>query len=937
MPSTAPPDVRRPPPARLPRRPPAPEARDREVRLGVLAVVGLAVVLVGVPVALAFAVGNPLPTSAPSRAWLDAQLSSALVIDVLAVVMWVAWAQFAACVLTEWRAARRGAGLPGAVPLGGGSQLLARRLVAATLLLAGAATLAPAPDSGQAPPRPATSISSLSSADLIEPLSSATTLPAAAADAVTAEATKTYQVQPPGGRRYDSLWDIAERTLGDPLRYREVFALNQDRVQPDGRRLVDADLIHPGWTLIMPADASGPGVHVAAPPPSAPPVPAQPAGGGLPTQDGGPALPESAAPGGAVQQGGTLQQGLLGGGLLAAGLLVALSARRGPYTRPAEERLEQDLRLAADPERADLLDRLLRGLAQSCAAQDTPLPEVALAYLGRRDLLLHLAAATAAPPAPWVASDGDRVWSIDLPEDAELPDRPDVAAPYPALAGVARVGDHELLVDLEGAPGLVSVTGATARDVVVSMAVELATNIWSDGVAVTLVGFGDDLAEVAPQHVVTVARVDEVLQEVQQEVIRSTAALRASGATDVLAGRLHRASGRERPRVLVLSGPPSPPEAAALAALVRGGRTPLAVVVVGETPGASWRFHVDEAGTVDLGIFGVSGRARTLSPQEYGPVLALLREADQARRQSALEVAALTPRSAAQAVRDLSENAGGAGPGVHTLPALPQWALLPSSAGVPAKLTRTAPAVVQVQLLGPVQVTAPGPLDEAARGLLTELVVAVALHRDGLHDALLRALVWPRGVDDDVVRQTVAQAQAWLGDHRPGHSRLHRRADGRYTLSNDVVCDVDVLRTVAEQATGARELDVLTAGLSLVRGAAFSQAVPGRYRWLRFHAAASDARVVGTAVARRAAVLRVQCGDRTGAAVLLGRGLDLVPDAEALWRDMLRVTPRDDLPEMVALLYDVLDARGIHPEPDTDALVEQLLPGSRPGHVEQSA
>ncbi len=64
-----------------------------------------------------------------------------------------------------------------------------------------------------------------------------------------------YVVQPPQGRHHDCLWDIAERTLGDPLRYREVFELNRDRVQADGSRLVDADLVRPGWTLLLPADA----------------------------------------------------------------------------------------------------------------------------------------------------------------------------------------------------------------------------------------------------------------------------------------------------------------------------------------------------------------------------------------------------------------------------------------------------------------------------------------------------------------------------------------------------------------------------------------------------------------------------------------------------------------------------------------------------------
>src|ERR1700710_786931 len=65
---------------------------------------------------------------------------------------------------------------------------------------------------------------------------------------------------PPQGRHHDSLWDISERYLGSGIRYREVFELNQGRLQPDGSKLTLESLIRPGWTLVLPADARGAGL-----------------------------------------------------------------------------------------------------------------------------------------------------------------------------------------------------------------------------------------------------------------------------------------------------------------------------------------------------------------------------------------------------------------------------------------------------------------------------------------------------------------------------------------------------------------------------------------------------------------------------------------------------------------------------------------------------
>ncbi|HXF19739.1 MAG TPA: hypothetical protein VN597_04725, partial [Streptosporangiaceae bacterium] len=77
---------------------------------------------------------------------------------------------------------------------------------------------------------------------------------------------KIYVVHPPRGRFHESLWEIAQRFLGDGQRYREIFALNAGRIQPDGSRLTIASLIRPGWVLHMPRDAHGPGIATVSPP-----------------------------------------------------------------------------------------------------------------------------------------------------------------------------------------------------------------------------------------------------------------------------------------------------------------------------------------------------------------------------------------------------------------------------------------------------------------------------------------------------------------------------------------------------------------------------------------------------------------------------------------------------------------------------------------------
>ena len=130
-----------------------------DIAIGLLAVVLLAALTIGVPAALVTLVGLPVPKSMPSMSVLTGQLNALTILKVLSVIVWLAWLQLVWCVIVEIRAAVRNVGVPARVPLSGGTQSVAHRLVTAALLLfSAAAALSPAV-SHAAPPRPAYSAS----------------------------------------------------------------------------------------------------------------------------------------------------------------------------------------------------------------------------------------------------------------------------------------------------------------------------------------------------------------------------------------------------------------------------------------------------------------------------------------------------------------------------------------------------------------------------------------------------------------------------------------------------------------------------------------------------------------------------------------------------------------------------------------------------------
>jgi hypothetical protein len=871
--------------------------RHRVVK-GIGAVLAALVLLVGVPVALVLLVGNPLPTTGPSRDWLTAEVTADLVINVLAVLVWVVWVHFLVCFLTEWRAVRAGR-MPDRVLMGGGSQVLARQLVAGVLLLAGGAALATGISQAYADPAPAASTSHVADAATQRAEHRAAVHEEAAAERAQQAAghrqLKLTTVKVPEGRHHDTLWGIAERTLGDPLRYKEIYQLNKDRVQPDGSRLTDADLIRPGWQLVLPGDAHGPDVRVLATTPGSVPGGAGGHGG---ARTGGTHAADGATlqhVEGASTESGALGDLLLGGGLVLAGLVTALTARRGPFGTPGDD--EGALRLAANAGRAALLDRALRILAEGRVAQGQPMPDLSVVYLDDEQVIAHVVGEVAAPSLPWRAAADGKSWTVRAAELDGLTGT--AAAPYPALVNIASSHGFDVLIDLEYASGLIAIGGdaEVGREVVMSTVVDLATHPWSDNVEVTMVGFGDDISEVAPDRVRSVADLDEALSRVEEQVGRASGLLARLGVSGVLSGRGTARHPELTPRVLVTSAAPTAEQTQRIRAISAAGRTAFAAVCVGDAPGARWRFAVDRAGHIDLGVLGISGDARRYTVAGHAQVRALLQQAAAEAAERTLVVREAAPASLAVE-------------GVTPTPAAGR------------------DAAVVVSVLGPVAVTAPGPVADERRALLAELVTMAALHPAGLHEAVLASGLWPRGVSADVVERTLAEAQTWLGTDVSGEPRLRRADDGLWRLSDDVYVDWADLQAAAT-VEGAGQAASYARGLALARGELFSGVPAGRYTWLGFHRAARDTRALVASLASRAAALLAAAGDRAGADTALRHGLVMVPAAEMLWRDLIRLHAGNPavVAEVVRQMGQTLGGHAY--EGETEALVATVAPTRR--------
>ncbi|MGW1004900.1 BTAD domain-containing putative transcriptional regulator [Streptomyces sp. NPDC002520] len=934
-----------------------------------LAFVALLLLVVGVPGALAVGVGWPLPHGLPSQEWLTQEITVQTFLHVLTVVVWLAWAQFTACVLVEAKAALSGVGLPGRVPGAGPSQLLARQLVAALLLIgATAASLTPGLSQlGHNAVLEGNQKTTVAAAQqtpgiLVQQQERAQATAAALAEAAhhtAAQAesgtgkhgdTKFYRIQPPEGRHHDSLWEVAQRHLGDGRRYKEIYELNKDRVQADGSRLTEASLIRPGWIMEMPGDAHGgelvemPDAHVS------PAVQkqisdydksgahaheqVQQAGGGTghaalpsqrPAQDGG----SGSGAGGQEQQHATASSGhssfglpeaLLGAPLLAAGLLAALGRRRRhalwqsalgavggrrgmePPTPTGDAQDVQDaLMIGADPDAVRLLDRSLRGLAAALTAESRPLPVVYAAWLSHGDLHLQLAQPAGKPPAPWRLGQDQTFWMLSR-ADAERYEDADTAAPYPGLVSLGTMDDSRLLLNLEAVPGIVSLSGREADRAAVfaSIAAELATNGWSDRMTITLVGFGEDLTALAPNRVRHLDGIEALIETMEAETRQRRGALGAAGHDSVLTGRTGPAQHtRWAPHLVLLAAQPSAEDAVKLAELaVDASRLGIGYLIGTETtelPGAAWEMQITTEGKLLAPLLGLELDAQLLPVAQQRAVVRLFTEADPERDPDG-------PATTLPFLVDISEQ------------------------GRPA---------VYARLVGPYEVMGLDTPDGDRSALLHEALALLLLHREGVHPRVLASALWPRGAGEDVRDALIERLRAWLGTDPDGSARLCADATGRLTLAKSVVSDLDVLRSLYHEATQGKGADnravrgrLLTDALILVRGPLLDGRPEGRYGWLTHEIIDAQLPLLVADIGLALSEFHLEKDRAEKAIEALDAALRTAPTDERLWNELLRAThatgDSDRLRARVAGLLARSGARGLPAR--TEAFLDELLP-----------
>ncbi|MCF0081668.1 BTAD domain-containing putative transcriptional regulator [Streptomyces lomondensis] len=938
-----------------------------------LAFVALVVLLVGVPLALATQIGWPLPSGVPSLDWLQQEITVQTFLNILTVVVWLAWAQFTACVLVEMKAALSGVGVPGRVPGAGPSQLLARQLVAALLLVGataasftpGLSQLGQSYDANQKPTVAAAQATpglfaqqqeqaAGAASALAEQASHAASHAEAGGSTAQQGDTKYYRIQPPEGRHHDSLWEIAERHLGDGRRYKEIFELNKDRIQPDGSKLSEASLIRPGWIMEMPGDARG-GELVELPdeaPNVSPDVQQQisdyaltgdhaQGGGGAQggsdhAQGGGASqvsLPDQQRPApdtGHQQVTGVdaesessfgLPEALLAAPLLAAGLLGALGRRRRqalwqsafgavggrrgmePPTPSGDAQDVQDaLLVGADPEGVRLLDRSLRGLAASLAEESRALPVVYAAWLSNGDLHLQLAQPAGKPPAPWQQGQDQTFWMLSR-TDAERYDDVDTAAPYPGLVSLGTMDDSRLLLNLEAVPGIVSLSGREADRAAVfaSVAAELATNGWSDRMTITLVGFGEDLTPLAPNRIRHLEDVEALVETMEAETRQRRGALGAAGHDSVLTGRTGPAQHtRWAPHLVLLAAQPSAEDAVKLAELAAdAGRLGIGYLVgteSGDLPGAAWEMEITGQGKLLAPLLGLELDAQLLPAAQQRAVVELFVEAD-------------------------PEHGPEGGPANR-----PPFLVDISEQGRPA---------VYARLVGPYEIIGLDTPDGDRSALLHEALALLLLHREGVHPRVLSSALWPRGVTDDVRDALLDRLRDWLGTDPDGTRRLGTDSTGRLTLAKSVVSDLDVLRSLYYEATQGRGVDsravrgrLLTDALVLVRGPLLADRPEGRYRWLTHEIIDAQLPLLVADTGLALCEFHMEKNRAEKAIEALNAALRTAPADERLWHELLRAThATGDTSRLTALATDLIGrsgARGLPPR--TEALLDELLP-----------
>jgi DNA-binding SARP family transcriptional activator len=559
----------------------------------------------------------------------------------------------------------------------------------------------------------------------------------------------------------------------------------------------------------------------------------------------------------------------------AAVTAVSLGAETWPLLWPGPMPSNVPAGHLEDPEWSRALIRL--------AAVSAPDGELPLAWrFGATDAAAFVETTTA-PPSPFVPHVSGVGWSVA--KDPRLLDSvsPQDVTPANACSGLVTMWRDDVsrcLLDivaarsvaLEGPPVAV---GYTLSDVVV----ELATRRWSDVAELYLVGFGREMHGL--ENVRYIATVEAARALVAKDRFEAhgarcliVAPLRTSEAGDADLRRLLR--------------------------LVE--QTPATGVICCDTAvqaHCTW-FLAAHRQTIRMEVRGRTGASAVLEPGHWvertGPELRL------------------ATRSIAAAV-----------PFAGAVPRTPK-------ASLAAEVNRR-PVLsgIELRVLGPVQVAGASESFEG-RPRLTELVVYLAFHPEGLAGDSFAAALWPeKRVPLQTLSNRLHEARRALGTTEDGRPRLIR-ADGRHLLAADVRTDWSrfVALTMPESGPASWRQ-----ALALVHGRPFEGLARGDWAVFEGFVATIEAAIVGVAV--RLSEHLLEEDDPLGAEWAIRHGLLVAPWDERLYRLLMLAADaagnRGGVESALRALAQALDCPGdpleiVHRE--TAALYRRLTAARRP-------
>lgn len=491
----------------------------------------------------------------------------------------------------------------------------------------------------------------------------------------------------------DTLSGLAADHLGDADRWPEIHAASSDITQDSGARLVDPDLIQPGWQLQVPvagAEEAQEETAQSQPEPSdsalsdrsadtpvASPARGAAAGrhlGVVPTSTGSSANTTSSAPNAAStpaaqdsnrqarpapeeedssllpSDAGWLVAGLAGaGGTLAGALWLGLRQRRRAQSRhrrpgmdvgapvpPALAPLEQTTQTVGPVAAVsiEILDRVLKHMvapAADGAAQSVP--ALVAARLSNREGIDLFFADPQELHHPWepVGGDGTR-WRLTRHSPGPAPQ---IDAPYPLLATVG-TDDTEgtWLLNLEGLHVAITGDPTMAHDLTRHIAAGALLNPWSQNVQLDCLGIAQELQPVDPTRVSTHGPEDD-LDDVRQHLAQ-TAARAGHHQVDAATGRVHGTGDDAWPTRLIITDADTE-QAQDIAGTISGDPSQVSAAIVMTRPGhhpsgtASLLLDVTVEGRVQVGDVGLELVAVGLTADEATGIGMLCAAADDYR------------------------------------------------------------------------------------------------------------------------------------------------------------------------------------------------------------------------------------------------------------------------------------------------------------------